>query len=282
MNNLKSDTSMGCIESELTDRQQRELDYHREHAMLHRTLLDREFSWDVLVRPERRWWNAYWAMYAHLCSCDLAGKSVLVVGCGFGDNALRLTKLGARVSAFDLSPDSLQIARALAQREDLQISLEEMPAERMHYGDSSFDFVVARDILHHVDVEATMREIVRVTKPGGIFVANEIYSHSLTNRIRNSWLVEQIVYPRMRRFIYGVGKPYITDDERKLTEKDLDIIFASLQRVRFRKYFNFFVTRVIPARVVSLAKMDRCLLAMTGPLGRLFAGRVLFSAKVSK
>lgn len=88
----------------LTDRQQRELDYHREHALEHQCILDAPFPLDVIENPRRRWWNAYWRMYKYLISLDLAGKRLLVIGCGFGDNALQLSKLGARVSAFDLSP----------------------------------------------------------------------------------------------------------------------------------------------------------------------------------
>ena len=52
-------------------------------------------------------------MYEYLVNCGLMDKRVLVVGCGFGDDALRLAKLGAKVNAFDLSPDSLEIARSL-------------------------------------------------------------------------------------------------------------------------------------------------------------------------
>ena len=204
-----------ALNTELTDRQQRELDYHREHAKLHQSVLSSPFSWDVLRHPERRWWNAYWGMYEYLVSCDLTDKRVLVVGCGFGDDALRLAKLGAKVSAFDLSPDSLQIAKTLAVREGLEIIFEEMPAEKMLYEDNSFDYVLARDILHHVDIPSTMREIVRVAKPGAVFVVNEIYSHSLTDKIRHSTLVEKVLYPKMRRLIYGPGKPYITEDREK-------------------------------------------------------------------
>ncbi len=273
---------MSSVDPTLTERQQRELDYHREHAKLHRKVLDAAVSWDVLTKPERRWWNGYWAMFAHLLSHDLAGKTVLVIGCGFGDDALRLAKAGARVSAFDLSPESLEIARALADREGLQIEFEQMPAERMRYADSTFDLAVARDILHHVDIRQTMGEIVRVVKPGGVFVVNEIYSHSLTDLIRHSKFIEHTLYPKMRRYIYGDGKPYITEDERKLTERDVDSITASLQPVRFRKYFNFLVTRIVPDRFEGLSKLDRCLLAVAGPLGRVLAGRVLFSAKVAK
>lgn len=268
--------------SELTERQQRELDYHREHAEKHRNILALPFSWDVLQDPGRRWWNAYWQMYAYLVSCDLKGKSVLVVGCGFGDDALRLAKLGAKVSAFDLSPDSLQIARALAARESLQITFDEMPAECMQYRDSTFDFILARDILHHVDIPLTMREIVRVAKPNAMFVVNEIYSHSITDNIRHSSLVENILYPRMRRLIYGPGKPYITEDERKLNEHDLEEIIRPLKPLQFVKHFNFLISRIIPNRYEIFAKADRLLLRLVKPIGWLLAGRVLFTGRILK
>jgi ubiquinone/menaquinone biosynthesis C-methylase UbiE len=221
-------------------------------------------------------------MYAYLVNCELQNKSVLVVGCGFGDDALRLAKLGAKVSAFDLSPDSLQIAKALALREGLEISFEEMPAEKMSYADNSFDYILARDILHHVDIPNTMSEIVRVAKPDAIFLVNEIYSHSLTDKIRHSTLVEKVLYPKMRRLIYGPAKPYITEDERKLSESDLQQIMRPLQPRLFTKYFNFLVTRVIPDRFEILAQLDRLLLRMLHPIGHLLAGRVLFSARILK
>lgn len=268
--------------TDLTDRQQRELDYHREHAKLHQSVLSSPFSWDVLSNPGRRWWNAYWGMYEYLATCDLKGKRVLVVGCGFGDDALRISKMGAQVSAFDLSPDSLSIARALAQREGLDIQFEEMPAERMTYVDDSFDFVVARDILHHVDIPSTMKEIVRVARPGATFLVNEIYSHSITDRIRHSKLVENVLYPRMRSLIYGPGKPYITEDERKLSEVDVENISKHLGPRTFGKYFNFLVTRIVPDRFDSVAKLDRVLLRLLHPLGPFIAGRVLFCARLMK
>lgn len=270
------------MNTELTDRQQRELDYHREHAKLHKSVLAAPFSWDVLQRPERRWWNAYWGMYEYLVNCDLKDKRVLVVGCGFGDDALRLAKLGAKVSAFDLSPDSLEIAKALALRERLDILFEEMAAENMSYADNSFDYIVSRDILHHVDIPKTMREIVRVANPSAIFVVNEIYSHSITNKIRHSTLVEKFLYPKMRRLIYGSEIPYITEDERKLSEYDIEQIMKPLQPRLFTKYFNFLVTRIVPERFVKLAQVDRLLLCVLHPMAHIFAGRVLFSARIIK
>ncbi len=271
-----------ALNTEFTERQQRELDYHRERAKEHQRILTSPFAWDVLQDPSRRWWNAYWQMYAYLLACDLKDKRVLVVGCGFGDDALRLSKLGANVSAFDLSPDSLQIARKLAVREGLEIDFKEMPAEKMQYPDSTFDCIVARDILHHVDIPLTMKEIYRVARPDAIFVVNEIYSHSLTDKIRHSSLVERIIYPRMQKLIYGPGRPYITEDERKLNESDLQEIARPLQEPEFLRHYNFIVTRLIPDKLETFAKLDQLLLRALKPLGPLLAGRVLFGARFAR
>jgi len=266
----------------LSERQRRELEYHRDHAVKYQSLLDQPFDWSVFDRPERKWWNAYWQMYAWLCAQDLKGKRVLVVGCGFGDDAIRLAKLGASVTAFDLSPDSLAIARAIAQREQLLIDFGEMPAEALTYANYSFDLIVARDILHHVDVPATMRELERVARPEATFLVNEIYSHSVTDLVRRSALVSKVLYPRMQKLIYGAAAPYITEDERKLTEADLKLITAPLQAPTMRKYFNFLVNRLIPDRMETVAKADRLVLRTVGALGGVLAGRILFAARFRK
>lgn len=265
----------------LTERQRNELDYHRQHAREHEDMVHKPFSFDVLDRPARRWWNAYWQMYAYLTRIDLRDKAVLVVGCGFGEDALRIARLGARVHAFDLSPDSLAIARRLAEREGLAIAFDEMPAERLAYGDDTFDCVVARDILHHVDIPAAMREIRRVAKPGALFVVNEIYSHSLTDVIRRSRFVEGFLYPRMQRLIYGPGKPYITADERKMSERDIALVRAILPTLELSRHFNFLVTRILPESK-PLAMADRMLLALLKPAANLIAGRRLFAGRIVK
>jgi ubiquinone/menaquinone biosynthesis C-methylase UbiE len=68
----------------------------------------------------------------------LAGKWVMVPGCGFGDDAIRLVKLHAEVHAFDLSPDLVDIA---GQRAALMavagINFKIMPAAALTYPDNS-------------------------------------------------------------------------------------------------------------------------------------------------
>lgn len=264
---------------ELTDRQQRELDYHREHAKSYDAVLERAFNYEAISGGTRRWWNAHWEMY-HYLRTRVSGRKVLVVGCGFGDDALRIAKAGGDVYAFDLSPESLRVGRALAAREGLAIHFSECPAEKLGYPDGFFDFVVARDILHHVDIPLTVAELARVSSPGATWVINEIYSHTITNKVRHSALVDRVLYPAMQRFVYQSDTPYITEDERKLTEGDLAQIVAPLQ-IESRRWFNLAVQRVIPDRWDVLNRLDRLAIAATGGLGKYLGGRVLITGRCS-
>ena len=266
----------------LTDRQQRELEYHKDHAAANEAVLHEDFSYDVVEPGPRRWWNQYWAMYTYLLEKDLAGKKVLIIGAGFGEDALVLAKVGAEVKAFDLSPDSVSIAQKRAEQESLDIEFRQMAAEKLDYDSDYFDIVVARDILHHVEIEETMSEVRRVLKKGGILCFNEIYSHSITDRIRYSKIVDKWLYPKMTRFIYQQDKPYITEDEEKLSEKDVNSLLESIEILECRKYFNCVVTRIIPERLVLISKLDQALLRVLSVFAPLLGSRVLVGGVVGK
>lgn len=270
------------LTDQLTDRQKRELEYHNEeHAEIYREVYEAPFNFDVVEEGPRRWWNQYWSMFTYLLDQDLSDKRVLVVGCGFGEDALILAKAGAEVHAFDLSPVSIKMANELADRENLKISFREMTAEKLEYEDSFFDIVTARDILHHVEVVESLNEIRRVSKKNGLFLANEVYSHSFTHNIRYSNFVDKWLYPKMVNFIYGGKKPYITEDEEKLTEKEVKLVKEVLAEVEVHSYFNVIVTRIIPDRFVPASKLDRLFLKIFSPIAPMLGSRVLIGGVLS-
>ncbi len=264
---------------ELSDRQRREVEYHKHHA---ETAADkfRAVEFEVVTAKKRRWWNAYWDVWTSMLGLSLEGKTVLVAGCGAGADALRFAKAGATVFAFDLSPDMLAHGVRLAEQLHLSVEFAVMPCEQMSYREKTFDLVFARDILHHVDIPATMKEISRVAKPGAVFVMDEIYSHSITNIVRHSSMVKKFLYPRMQKFVYGHPKPYITSDERKLTERDVVLVNSFLKSGARKKYFNFLVTRILPDRYALVNRVDRIILIMAGPLACFLAGRIVQSGHV--
>lgn len=265
----------------LTGRQQREIEYHRARAEQHASLLSTAVSYDVVFSPARRWWNHYWEMFTFLARQDLRDKHVLIVGCGFGEDALRLARMGAHVFAFDLSAESIALARQLAAREKLRIEFAEMPAEQLSYPDGFFDCAIARDILHHTEIPRVMAEIARVCRKDAVLVVNEVYSHSLLERLRRVRLIDRWLYPAMRGFVYQGKDPYITQDERKLTQDDVSRIAAELAEVNMRKYFGAVVGRMLPDRYPFANKLDRLMLIVLGPAARLLGGRVLIAGRLS-
>lgn len=265
---------------ELTDRQQRELDYHREYAEDNREMLNEPFNFDVVESGPRRWWNQYWAMFTYLLNKDLTGKNVLVIGCGFGEDALNLAKAGANVKAFDLSPESVEISRQRAAKEGLDIEFRQMVAEKLDYEDNYFEVIVARDILHHVEIPAAFNEIMRVSKPGGILCFNEIYSHSLLHRIRYSKFIDQWLYPKMISFVHGSDKPYITEDEERLTEKEVNLLLSKMGSIEEKQYFNAVITRLIPDRFPLLSKIDHKILGLLSPIAHTLGSRVLIGGVI--
>jgi SAM-dependent methyltransferase len=265
----------------LTARQQRELDYHREHAAKYAEEDLRPVADDVIVSTRRRPWNAYWSMYDRLLASDPAGKAVLVLGCGFGDDAIRIARLGARVSACDLSPESLAIAEARAARSGVGIAFAAMPAEALTYADDSFDAIVFVDILHHVDIAATMAEVARVLKPGALVIGDELYTHTRLQQIRESGPVRRMLYPAMRGWIYGGETPYITADEHKIDERELALVTARLTDLEI-DWFNVVEGRLYPSGVIWAARIERAMMRPLMKLAPVLAGRVVFSGRLAK
>jgi ubiquinone/menaquinone biosynthesis C-methylase UbiE len=272
---------------ELTLRQQRERDYHAELARERTHKRTEAVPMAVVADERRRWWNAYWHTYSHVRQLDVAGKRVMVAGCGFGDDAIRLAACGAAVSAFDISPDIIEIARDRGAHlaEGFRggtVEFDVMPAERLAYPSDFFDIAFFVDILHHVDIPQAVAELRRVVKPGGTIVGDELYTHSAIERIRRSALVGRVLYPRMVKFIYGTATPYITVDEHKIDEAEFAVLRGALAADARIDYYNLFTNRLVPERYVRLAKIDRTLLTLLAPLGRLLAGRVVFAGRVRK
>src|SRR6478672_8360216 len=99
--------------------------------------------------------------------------TALELGAGTGFFSLNLKQAGIldAVHVTDLSPGMVEAARANAARLGFEVEGRVADAERIPYDDDTFDVVVGHAVIHHLpDVEAAMREMLRVLKPGGRFV----------------------------------------------------------------------------------------------------------------
>jgi SAM-dependent methyltransferase len=95
------------------------------------------------------------------------------LGSGTGFFLLNLMQGGVieKGSVTDLSPGMVQVALNNAEALGLPVDGRVADAERIPYEDETFDLVVGHAVLHHVpDVPASLREVLRVLRPGGRFV----------------------------------------------------------------------------------------------------------------
>jgi SAM-dependent methyltransferase len=99
------------------------------------------------------------------------GMTVLEMGCGTGSFTRELARSGADVVAIDVSPELLEIARADCSAPNVQYQIQN--AYALSYSEGVFDSVVGSSVLHHLEIEAAIRDIYRVLKPGGTIYFTE-------------------------------------------------------------------------------------------------------------
>ena len=93
------------------------------------------------------------------------GKRVLEAGCGTGLVLEKLSRVAREAHGFDLSPGMVEKARARG----LSVTLGSVT--QIPFRADSFDFVCSFKVLAHVpDIERALRELARVTRPGGTLV----------------------------------------------------------------------------------------------------------------
>lgn len=183
---------------------------------------------DVVKDTYRRWAPIYDHTFgrvstegrkrtAQVVNESRSGGRVLEIGVGTG---LALGDYGRHleVVGIDLSPEMLDKARERVASEgfDHVTGLHEMDAADLQFSDNSFDVVTAMFVMTVVpDPERVMRELARVTKPGGeVLIVNHF---SQTEGMRG-W-----VERRMAPFAEVIGWRSVFDQSRVMVCDELTL-----------------------------------------------------------
>ena len=99
----------------------------------------------------------------------LRGARVLDVGCGGGLLSEALAGEGAEVTAIDLAPDLLKIARLHGLESGMKVDYRQLPVEALAAEmPGSFDAITCMEMLEHVpDPASVLRACATLLKPGG-------------------------------------------------------------------------------------------------------------------
>jgi ubiquinone/menaquinone biosynthesis C-methylase UbiE len=198
---------------------------------------------------------------------DPRGKHVLDYGCGDGELTLELLRRGAaRVTAFDLSRELVEVARArlakhgLADRAELLVA----DAHDLDFPDESFELAVGIAILHHLDLRVALPGLRRILKPGGRAVFVEPLWHNPVLRIGRA------LTPSAR-----------TPDEHPLTVQDWALCASIFPRFEHHER-DLTTTLLLPVNLVLPHSARRSLATRLGRFDDRLLGRFSFLRRYAR
>ena len=100
---------------------------------------------------------------------SLRDAAVLDVGCGGGLLSEALAQAGAKVTAIDLAPNLLKVARLHGLESGIKVDYREMPVEQLaEEAPGSFDAITCMEMLEHVpEPGSVIQACATLLKPGG-------------------------------------------------------------------------------------------------------------------
>jgi SAM-dependent methyltransferase len=117
------------------------------------------------------------------------GARIVEIGCGRGVALPLLAALlqPSRLAGVDIDPDRLRMAGERLQRLQVAAELYRADVRALPFASGSFDIVLDFGTCYHIaDPARALREIVRVLRPGGLFVcetvSSQLLSHPLLTR----------------------------------------------------------------------------------------------------
>ena len=124
--------------------------------------------------------KAHWAMdlnpslfvqefVEELKNLGVSGK-LLEIGCGNGRDSIFLARAGLEVTAIDVAPAAVKMAKENAESVDVVIDFQEANAENLPFEDNTFDALFTLSVLHSSDLNKSIPEVARVLKPDGVML----------------------------------------------------------------------------------------------------------------
>jgi len=176
----------------------------------------------------------YGLEYAFHLLGDVRGKDVLDLGCGTGENIIPLLERGARVTAIDISPDLIAIAKQRLRDANLEAFVTVGDAYATGLPDESVDVIFCMALIHHLDIKLVRDEMWRVLRRGGAII-----------------LREPVRFSKAYAWIRGLlpAREDISEYEHPMTREELASMTEPFQ-VRETRYFRLpfvpLLLRVLP------------------------------------
>lgn len=155
---------------------------------------------------------------------DLKDRNVLEVGAGTGRDSFKLTNYGAKVFMLDYAANSLQIIKAVATEQKVEVNLIGGDAFRLPFSDESFDVVFHQGLLEHFrekEESGLLKENIRVLKKGGLLLVDVPQRYH--------------IYTAMKHILIAINK-WFAGWETEFSVGELENILRNLQLQPIYKY----------------------------------------------
>ncbi|KKU52340.1 MAG: hypothetical protein A2633_01410 [Candidatus Sungbacteria bacterium RIFCSPHIGHO2_01_FULL_47_32] len=102
-----------------------------------------------------------------------SGSRVLELGCGTGEFTAKLAQTGASITAIDISPDLIKVAKKKVEKYR-NVEVRTADAEELdNFSDGTFTHIVGVSVLHHTDHKKTLESCYRKLAHGGLLLFSE-------------------------------------------------------------------------------------------------------------
>lgn len=126
-------------------------------------------GYDEFVTPTHMWLANEGLRRAEL----RPGMQFLDVAAGSGALSIPAARLGAQVLSTDMSPVMIERLKARARKEGLNLETRIMDGHALELADNTFDITGSQfGVMLFPDMPRALREMTRVTKPGGCVLMN--------------------------------------------------------------------------------------------------------------
>ena len=104
--------------------------------------------------------------------------NVLDLCCGDGQHSVPTARLGVHLTVSDIAPKNVELTLLHAEREGLSVKGLVADSENLPKSLQSFDLVTCAGSISYVDLDLFLKEVFRVLKPGGHFIAVDSFNHN--------------------------------------------------------------------------------------------------------
>jgi len=168
------------------------------------------------------------------------GKNVLEIGCGIGTDTINFAKIGAQITAIDISSRSVSIAKKRAKifklKNNIKFFVHDAEKLSKFLSTETYDLIYSFGVIHHTpNPERLIQQFVYLSHEGTILKIM-VYNHY-------SWRVIQIILSSGLKIFHGL-KYLIAENSEAQTGCPITYTFSKRKIRKLLEQNGFFIKQI--------------------------------------